>query len=44
MQDVMEKTELKRIKEFDLPSGVLAAAASADGGQDGGGDLGIRQP
>ena len=33
MLDVMEKTELKRIKEFDLPSGVLAAAASADGGQ-----------
>lgn len=29
----MEKIELKRTKEFDLPSGVLAAAVSTDGKQ-----------
>ena len=29
----MEKIELKRSKEFDLPSGVLAAAVSADAKQ-----------
>ena len=31
----MEKIELKRSKEFDLPSGVLAAAVSADAKQAG---------